>query len=719
MKVTVANIAEALSVSKQAVQKRANKESWPVIGEKVRGGGNVYQLESLPETIQLALARQQQSQEILLPQAVTEVLPVPANTTQQEIVLNAKEVRDASFKADLLRIYQMTLDAAPWGQKVAARDEFMVSYNSGIPWPNLYKEIGPVSWKTVEAWARKVKRNGNDHFRLADRRGRHQRGISSLTDQQTDILLKCVLRPNKPRIAEAIRISRLVMKQMGLDFSQSEATCRRWLRQWRNQNYHIWTFVREGAKAWNDKCAFYIERDLNVLQVGDVIVADGHSLNFEIINPWTGKRQNHMTLILFYDMRSNMPLGWEIMPTENTAAISSALRRAIMRLGKYPRVVYLDNGRAFKARFFKGSPDFDEAGYGGLYERMGCDTIYAWPYHGQSKPVERFFGTFAELERLNALSYTGTSIENKPPRMMRGEKLHRKLHEQQFGDRCLTLAEAHKAIAAWFDIYSARQQKDGHLKGLRPMDVFMESRGPGVDRAELTWLMMSIEIKTLHRNGITFQGQNYYHPALYGRRHPVTVRYDLQDTSSLWVFDQAGELICEATPTSKIHPAAAQLGTTADKEQLRQHIEYKRQQEKEAVASAKALLVNEILPEHERQMQLIGMGEDGSGQALKVLPASKVVSFDAEKIAREVAEMEVRQKEVEDRDFRDQLLKLDEADRYERLIELTTQGVELGPEWTGFMAFFEQTPEYDRFVDYWESCRMKYGLMYRSDRQAG
>jgi putative transposase len=107
-----------------------------------------------------------------------------------------------------------------------------------------------------------------------------------------------------------------------------------------------------------------------------------------------------MTLILFYDMRSNMPLGWEIMPTENTAAISSALRRAVLRLGKYPRVVYLDNGRAFKARFFKGCQDFDEAGYSGLYERMGCQTIYAWPYHGQSKTVERFFGSFVELERL-------------------------------------------------------------------------------------------------------------------------------------------------------------------------------------------------------------------------------------------------------------------------------------------------------------------------------
>ena len=83
-----------------------------------------------------------------------------------------------------------------------------------------------------------------------------------------------------------------------------------------------------------------------------------------------------MTLILFYDMKSNMPLGWEIMPTEDTQAISSALRRAIIALGKIPKVVYLDNGRAFKSRFFKGS-DFDEQSFTGIYAQLGIRTIFA------------------------------------------------------------------------------------------------------------------------------------------------------------------------------------------------------------------------------------------------------------------------------------------------------------------------------------------------------
>lgn len=87
-----------------------------------------------------------------------------------------------------------------------------------------------------------------------------------------------------------------------------------------------------------------------------------------------------------------------------------------------------------------------------------------------------------------------------------------------------------------------------------------------------------------------------------------------------------------------VEKASAQLGSEADKVQLREHIEYKRRQEKEVSSSARSLLINEILPEHDRQMRMIGVAEkEIEGAAYKALPASKVVNFDAEKIAREVA----------------------------------------------------------------------------------
>ena len=697
--VTIQEIATALNIHRTNAARRAQKEGWCFEEKSVRGGKEKrYLVDQLPKAIQVALAAKHSAGDLLSTPATT--IPPAVNKRMEEKM---------QYKAALLALYNRALAAAGWGNKVSARLEFEQAYNSGLTWPHLYEQLGPIKWKTIESWSVKVRRHGNDCFHLADKRGAHLRGTCGLSEEQTEIFLRCVLRPNSPRISEAYRVATAVMQQQGIGNSQSEATYRRWLRQWKERNYHLWVFARKGAKAWNDQCAMYIERDISVLNVGDVIVADGHNLNFEIVNPWTGKVQNHMTLILFYDMRSNMPLGWEIMPTENTAAISSALRRAVIRLGKYPRVVYLDNGRAFKARFFKGSQSFDEAGFAGLYERMGCQTIHAWPYHGQSKTVERFFGTFAELERL-VPGYTGTSIKDKPPRMMRGEKLHRKIHEQQFGNRCLTMEEAHTLIAYWFDEYARRPQR-GHLEGKTPLEVFVEGKGPGIDKAELLWLMMSLEIKTIHRNGITFRGQNYYHPALYGRRHKVSIRYDLQDTSSIWVMDQDGNLICEATPVEKLHPAAAQLGNEADKEKLRQHIEQKKDQEKPASALARTLLREEILPNHRRQMAEIGvLGGDGP-QTVKA--SRKMINLDAEKLRRDVAEATRFQEEADARAQEEELMRLNDSDRYERLIEMSAQGIELTPEWNDFMTFFEQTAPYLNFPEYWESCRIKYGLMWR------
>lgn len=705
----------ALGIHRTSAQRRANKEKWSFVEVAGTGGREKrYPTSQLPQDVQIALRGKEEQ-----PPAADPHLPAVIEPSEPRVAVPAPKLPPMTpameekmrQKAALLSLYNRAVLSVGWGDRMRAREEFELAYNSGLAWPELYKGLGQVSWKTIETWRSKTKRNGNDCFHLADRRGLHRRGTCGLSDEQTEIFLRCVLRPNKPRIAEAIRVARAVMHQKGIETDHSEATFRRWLATWKSRNYDVWVWTREGSKAWNDKCAYYIERDMSLLQVGDVIVADGHNLNFEIINPWTGKPQNHAVLILFYDMASNMPLGWEIMPTENTQAISSALRRAVLRLGKYPRVVYLDNGRAFKARFFKGSQDFDEAGFAGLYERMGCQTIHAWPYHGQSKTVERFFGTFAEMERLLP-TYTGTSIADKPPRMMRGEKKHRTLHEQQFGGRCLSFAETHTLIAAWFDQYAQRPQR-GHLDGTCPAEVFEAGRGPGIDKAELTWLMMNMEIKTIHRNGITFQGQNYYHPALVGRRHRVQVRYDLQDTSSIWVLDADGGLICEAGPVEKVHPAAAQLGTSEDKEQLRRHIEFKRSQEKAASGTAVELLRTEILPEHQRQMEQLGVQTGAPGQQ-KSGKTEKLISYDHEKISRAAAEMERLQEQEEAKALDEELDRLNDADRYERLIELDAMGIELSEQWQGFMTFFEKRPGYIDYPEYWESCRMKYGLMHRA-----
>ena len=766
--ITVQDLGIILGVSRRAVRKRAEKGKW-----QYREGQNkakCYIISFLPEDIKIAIAAYRQKQQELIPSSspafYAPTLPdTGTRSLPAHCAPSGKKLDKGMAKYDLLSLYSQALGKVKHGRKSYTRTEFMRAYNSGIAYPKIFSLVGPVNWKTIEGWKRTVKTTG-DTFNLMDGRGYCKRGQRILSEQQTDILLKCALHPNKPLISEAIRMAWSIMHTKGIPNGNSESTYRRWLQDWISVNDHIWVFSRKGAKAWNDECARYIERDYSLINVGDIVVADGHVLNFEILNPWTGKPKR-MTLIVWLDMKSSYPLGWEIMPTENTQAISAALRRAIICLGKYPQVAYLDNGRAFKSRFFN-NVEFDETGFEGLYKRLGMKTIFAWPYHGQSKTVERFFGTFAELERW-APTYSGTSIENKPPRMMRGEKLHRRLYNKVTGDNVLTMEQAHRAVAAWFDLYAQRPQR-GHLEGRAPVDVFLEEKGPGVDKAELTYLMMTRTCRAIRRNGINLPicknrtnqpGTNYYHPALYGRKHMATVKYDLQDPSCIYVFDQHNKFICKATPIEKDHPAAYALGTTEDQDRLKKHIELIKHQEKEAGSIAREILELEVLPAHRRQMEEITEVEGGRLKAEGKGNTSNVkripLSNEAKKLEKEMAvllekqsaEKAEKKKETRARiaegmkqyheslgkcinrqdinpdvviehepilDDSPQIWKvlpdMPENHRYEKLVEFEVRGWVIPKQWMAFMSYFEQTPEYADRQDYYEEHRGRVADMY-------
>jgi len=717
-------ISEALEKSKRHVRMLAKKENWPfkeVPNDKGGGIKRLYFFDSLPKHIQIALSIWTNKQESSALMPSNSALPTPNTIEKNQPPLSKKEEETAFAKADLLRFYMDTQAKAPWGKKRVKCDELLLAYNSGQAYPKLFEIIGTVDYKTIEGWEQRLNKNDGDTRCLADRRGYVRRGSCIVTEEQARILVRCALNPNRLKISEVIRVCRAIMNTKGIVNHASDGTYRNFFKSWKSKHYDVWVFNREGAKAWNDKVAFYIERDYNLINVGDVLVADGHTLNFEIINPWTGKLKR-MILILWFDMKSSFPLGWEIMPTENTQAIASALRRAILRLGKYPKVAYMDNGKAFGARFFKGI-DFEQEGFSGLFSRLNMKTIYAWPYHAQSKTVERFFGTFGELERLSP-TYVGTSIDKQPPRLKRGEKLHQKVYEKRMQGWGISLEMAHKAIAAWLDEYVQRPQR-GHLEGKTPLEVFVEGRGPGVDPLELRGLMMSSEVRTITRNGIRFLGEHYYDPALHGRKHSAVIRYDLQDKSAILVYDKGGEFICEARSMDKVHPAATALGNDEDKARLREQIEMKQGQKKAASASAKAFLEDEILPEHQRHMESMGFLPDPQNTSVinekKNLEKSTQDSiYDRVNVEAELKERERwKQEDLENQIARkfERISKMRDGDRYDALAEIEVEGkLEIPDEHKDFMKFYEQTEEYFYSKHYHDEFRERWVNYYQ--RQA-
>jgi putative transposase len=747
-------MATALSISRRAVRKRAEKERWSY----KEGINNVklFWFSFLPEDIKLAISSYQQKQQALVPvlhpSTHTPALPDPGSRG----LPSGHRLDKGMAKADLLRLYTQHISKSQHGGKVRARKEFMRAYNTGLAYPEIFELVGKVNWKTVEGWKRVIKKTG-ETFSLCDCRGFCERGKSSITDDEKNILLACALHSNQLLISEVVRSARDIMDVKGICNFLSDSTYTRYLNGWKSRNYHVWTFQREGKKAWNDKCCIDIERNPDSIAVGDVLVADGHTLNFEILNPWTGKPKR-MTLILWYDMRSNFPLGWEIMPTEDTAAISSALRRAIIRLGKIPKIVYLDNGKAFRGKYFTQTDDFTQTGLVGLYERLGCQPVFAWAYHGQSKTIERFFGTMSEMER-RTITYTGTSIEKKPPRMKRGEHLHREAYEKITQGGCITLEQAHISIATWFDKYINRKQKGKWLKNKTPLDLFLPGKGPGVDPYALRHLMLSIVIKRINKNGISLLGQNYYSHELYGRNHQAIVRFDLQDKTFVEVSDENDELICIAPPKKQAH-AMARLGTEEDRNELAGQIKYKRHQEKLAGASTREFLEDIVLPEHKIQIANIADKSQSSKPDAQSVIRIPHLSDDAKRLEKEMAATLLKQSEekaekekatqeriaegmkqyheslgktirrqdidpdvvIEHEPILDDspeiwkvLPEIPEGHRYEKLVEFEVRGWAVPKQWQAFMSYFEQTQEYLDRIDYYEEHRGRVVAMFQDD----
>lgn len=731
--ITVQEIAEVLDISVQAVHKRAKKELWKF--EKVKSPGGfqkVFIINALPEVVKTAIYTHNNR--------TLEELPTPSNLpavrpaakppkpiiegVQTPIRITLDQQPQALAKASIIKLYTGAVDRAAYGAKEKAKSDFIMAYNSGLLYPELYQRLGTLSVKTIEAWKLKLKA-AKDCFALADQRGKWRKGVTRLSAENTQILLNCALHPNKLLISEAIRLALRIMHKNDVPNGASEQTYRRWLENWIANNYNTWVMTRSGNKAHNDLCLFSIPRDYSRLEVGDVLIADGHVLNFEIINPFTGKPKR-MALILWYDMVSSFPLGWEIMPTENTQGIASSLRRAIIQLGKIPKIAYLDNGRAFSSRFFNGE---DLSPVTGLFERLGMETIFAWPYHGQSKTIERFFKTFGELERLSPTT-VGSCIDAKPARLLRNEVLHRRIFDQGAGGKGLTLWQAHSLVAAWFDDYICRAQR-GHLQGKCPLDMLEPAKGPGVDPMALRYLMMAEHISQPSKEGIRFMGQNYYHPDLASLRKKVLIRYDLQDRESVLVFEaDDSAYICTASVLQSCHPVASILGTDADRAHLSNMIEMKRSVEKKASTLCRDLLHTTIMPEYSRMISMIPEPQPAGLPApeTKSLPSPQEIAADAEirmaenqefhsrqELDRRQAEMEyILAADFEETfrppetlgaaaDLRYELENLSEADRYERLMDMEVMGQLITKQYQAFMRYFELSPAYIRYQDYYES----------------
>lgn len=564
--ININKIAEVKGLrSTRSIRMEINKPESKYISREVQvNGGTSYEilLSSLEPEIQEKLKEHETKS--------TALVPLNYKPPVQTFVSESARLT-ALARVDIITSLQKF--RLKYDTKKQADSDFLDLYNSGLYMPKVFKFIGTISIGTLHRWLSAFEKYQTPECLVPKYKVAKQGEYNSiLNDEMKQILLQFLLHQNRFNYGKAIRLTKEILKKRGYEYLPCYLTFKRFAEHFRKNNYEEWVLKREGMKAYHDKVEPYIERDISKIDVGDVFVADGHVLNFQVINPFTG-RPTRATLVGFLDWKSTALVGYEIMMTESTQCIASALRNAILNLGVIPKVVYQDNGKAFKSRFFQNC-DFEEEGFNGVYANLNIHSVFAKPYNARAKVIERFFREFQEEFEKMMPSYIGTSIEDKPAWMKRGEKLHLQMHKKTNG-KIPTVQEVIKYIDCWVEFHNRKPCPNDPSKSIQEMlnGIQKQNINPHI----LNDLMMKTETRTINKHGITFLNMHYRSDAILGLRDKVNIRYSLFDLSKVYVYSTKGEFLCVANRVQQVHPMANILGTVKDIEEYKQ--QYKKQQQ--------------------------------------------------------------------------------------------------------------------------------------------
>lgn len=237
--------------------------------------------------------------------------------------------------------------------------------------------------------------------------------------------------------------------------------------------------------------------------------------------------------------------------------------------GGVPHILHVDNGKDYTAKTMTGQSrkkrniDFEfDAETVGFYQSIGIEEVgRSLPYQPWDKPIERFFSTVCSKFSKWFESYTGT---------LTGSKTYAKRQKDVEGmlerGELLTMEEFFEAWTKWKnEKYHTREHrglKDAGEKWITPISLFengerYEKAAPPREYAAM--LLMKADTARVTNQGINKFGTLYtdYELCHYVGKH-VGIKWDIDDVTKLYVFDQEGRKIGSLAPSKK---QAAYSGT--------------------------------------------------------------------------------------------------------------------------------------------------------------
>jgi len=220
-----------------------------------------------------------------------------------------------------------------------------------------------------------------------------------------------------------------------------------------------------------------------------------------------------------------------------------------------PKYVYLDNGKAFRAKLFHERWEEHDLNkeLGGIFPRLNIGVRFAESYNAKAKIIERFFKTFQEQFERFITTFRGSSIDDKPSVLHRNEVWAKKL----YAGKPPTIEETMQMIA-FYVRFCYGETPHTSLNRRTPYEVFSAARiaeSHQIEISKLNFLMMAMERKNIRAEGIRLDKKVYWHRELVNHvGQPCIIRFDYSDARWIVVYDKNDVFICQAALRKTQHP---------------------------------------------------------------------------------------------------------------------------------------------------------------------
>jgi putative transposase len=349
------------------------------------------------------------------------------------------------------------------------------------------------------------------------------------------------LRPNVTFAAAYWRTER-VAKQRGIAIPHLKTFQKRVLDETPPE---VIAALREGR----ERVAQFVpaqRRSVAKMHAMHTVNIDGHRWDVRVL--WPDGSIERPMMVGIQDVFSRKLLAWRI-DREESAVLTRLAFADLFKNHGIPVGCVLDNGRAFASKWITGGTatrfrfKIRQDDPLGLLPSLGIAVHWATPYHGQAKPVERYWRMLCNLIATGPDfhgAYTGNSTVAKP---------------HNYGDRAIPLADFERIVAREIAAINAKKGRRTEMaKGGSFDDVFAASIAAGAPVGRATDAHMRKALLAADRlfadrktGEIKFAGNRYWAEGMsryIGQR--LTIRFDPDNLhSSVWAYDANDALIGE------------------------------------------------------------------------------------------------------------------------------------------------------------------------------